>query len=230
MNWTKYDVYSRLLEDVHILIGGSVGSGKSVVMNALVATLLTYSPTEKCMMLIDPKRVDLKRYKDTAHCLGYASETHDIISLLQKASRIMDYRYQVMEEQDIDRYEGADLYIFVDEFGDLMTTIRKEFLPLFKHITQLGRAAGIHVVVATQCTLRSVIPTEVKINLDTRVALRVPSPLDSRNVLDCNGAEKLPKYGQGLIRWRGEVEPELWELPMYDKEDLRELARVRRAV
>lgn len=230
MNWIKYDVYSRLLEDVHILIGGSVGSGKSVVMNALIATLLTYSPTEKCMMLIDPKRVDLKKYKDTAHCIGYASEQNDIIALLEKASKIMDYRYQQMESQDLERYEGADLYLFIDEFGDLMTTDRKRFLPLIKHIAQLGRAAGIHVVMATQCTLRSVIPTEIKINLDTRVALRVPSPLDSRNVLDCNGAELLPKYGQGLIRWRGEVKPELWELPMYQSEDLKELARVRRAV
>ena len=111
-----------------------------------------------------------------------------------------------------------------------MTTDRRQFLPLIKRLAQMGRAAGIHVVMATQCTLRSVIPTEVKINLDTRVALRVPSPLDSRNVLDCNGAEKLPKYGQGLIRWRGEVTPELWELPMYQDEDLDELAQARRRI
>lgn len=115
-------------------------------------------------------------------------------------------------------YSGGDVYVIIDELADLMTTQKKAVLPLLQRLCQIGRAAKVHVIACTQCPLAKVIPTEVKVNFDARVALRTRSPQDSRNILNRTGCELLPRYGQGYY-----MTPEglnLWNIPMYSESDV----------
>ena len=109
----------ELLGKPHLLIAGSTGSGKSVLINSIMYTLLTYQPNEKQVMLIDPKRVELYGYKRVPHCIGYASETPDIIALLRRACEVMDQRYTEMQKEGKKLYEGSDIYVVIDEFADV---------------------------------------------------------------------------------------------------------------
>lgn len=231
---TSYDVFSRLLGEYHILIGGSTRSGKSVLINGLIAEVLLHEPSEMSMILIDPKGVELAPYRETAHCLRYACPNDgedrfkDIMDTLKYAAEIMRERYKIMRGARKKSWQEGHIYIFVDEFGDLMTLAKREFKPLFTHLAQMGAAAGIHLIAATQCTLRSVVPTEVTINLTTKICLRVPYPLDSRRIIGGPGGELLTP-GKALIVWLSNPRPELWEIPMYDEATLEALAYVKRA-
>lgn len=108
------------------------------------------------------------------------------------------------------------MYVVIDELADLMTTNKKQVQPILQRLCQIGRAANVHVVAATQCPLSAVIPTPIKVNFDSRVALRTRSGQDSRNILGVTGCELLPRYGQGYY-----MTPEgcrLYNIPMYETE------------
>lgn len=207
-----FTLYRDMLSQPHLLIAGATGSGKSVIINGLIYTALYDSPAAVRFILIDPKRVELIEYKPLPHTIQYASEPGEMIGALQGALDIVENRYKLMQRQHMKKYSGAAIYIVIDELADLMTTNKKQVQPLIQRLAQIGRAANIHIIAATQCPLAAVIPTPIKVNFDSRVGLRTRSRQDSRNILDCPGCEMLPRYGQGYY-----MTPEglqLYNIPM----------------
>lgn len=194
---TVYTLYKNMLAQPHLLIAGATGSGKSVVINGIITTALYDSPAAVQFILIDPKRVELIDYKKLPHTLKYASEPGDMVQALNYVMTITETRYKTMQAQRVKKYQGAAVYIVIDELADLMTTNRRQVQPIIQRLAQIGRAANIHIIAATQCPLASVIPTPIKVNFDSRVALRTRSAQDSRNILGKRGCEHLPRYGQG---------------------------------
>lgn len=195
-------LHNSLLTQSHLLIAGASGSGKSVLVNGLITNALHYLPFAKpgCkqFILIDPKRVELAPYRNLPHTIRYACEPDDMISALQAAVAITESRYRLMEEQGILKYNGSDIYVVIEELADLMTTNRKTVQPLIQRLSQIARAARVHIIAVTQCPLVKVIPTEIKVNFDGIVALRTRSAQDSRNIIGITGAELLPRYGECL--------------------------------
>ena len=177
-----------MLKQPHLLIAGATGSGKSVVINALIYTALFDHPTDgsggSLFILIDPKRVELAQYKALPHTLQYASEPDE-------------NRYREMQRDGARLYNGGDVYIIIDEFADLMTTQKRLIMPPIQRLAQIGRAAKVHIVLATQTPIAKILPTEIKCNFDARIALRTRSAQDSRNILGLAGCEALPRYGYG---------------------------------
>lgn len=204
---------SRLVLDfinqTHLLIAGTTGSGKSVIINNIIYTLLYKSPKEVKLILIDPKKVELVQYRELPHTLAYASEQADIINTIKKVVDLMEQRFQTMQKQSIKKSKEADIYIIIDEYADLITTSKKDVERLIYRIAQLGRAAKIHLIIATQRPTRDIITGQVKVNIDSRLALRVPTAQDSRNIINIKGAEQLGKYGQAFYLTPDTLTPQL---------------------
>ena len=198
----SWSLYEDMLRQPHLLIAGATGSGKSVVINALIHTALLrnapgYSIPNSCeFILIDPKRVELVQYRNLPHTICYASEQEQMVSALQYAISLCDFRYQQMQAQGLRKYPGGDVYVIIDEFADLMTTQKRVVMPLIQRLAQIGRAAKIHIILATQTPIAKVLPTEIKCNFDSRVGLRTRSQQDSRNIIGYRGLEELPRYGR----------------------------------
>lgn len=204
----KYDFYMDLLAQTHLLIAGATGSGKSVVVNGMLYTALLDNPYKYQFVLIDPKRVELSIYKNVPHTICYASEPVDMVNALKLAMDITEQRYKAMQAQQTRKYTGSKVLVVIDELADLMTTNKRQVKPLLQRLCQIGRAANICVIACTQCPLREIIDTSIKVNFDSRIALRTSCKQDSRNIIGQTGCENLPKYGQcyyktamGLTRW-----------------------------
>lgn len=212
-----YTLYKDMLIQPHLLIAGATGSGKSVIINGIIHTALYHSPATVGFILIDPKRVELAEYRYLPHCLCYASEPADMLHALGYAMDLTETRYKAMQRRGVRKYDGGDVYVIIDELADLMTTQKRAVTPLIQRLCQIGRAARIHVIAATQCPIAAVIPTPIKCNFDARVGLRTRSGQDSRNIIGKPGLEELPRYGQGYY-----MTPDgehLYNIPMIDDAD-----------
>lgn len=218
-----YTLYKDMLKQPHLLIAGATGSGKSVVINGLIYTALHDSPAAVEFILIDPKRVELVDYKPLPHTLKYASEPGDMVKALEKAMEITESRYRAMQRDRVKKYSGGAVYVVIDELADLMTTNKRQVQPLIQRLCQIGRAANVHVIAATQCPLATVIPTPIKVNFDARVALRTRSAQDSRNILGLKGCELLPRYGQGYYMTPDGLK--LYNVPMIDADSLHSMVK-----
>lgn len=194
---TFYNLYNDMLEQKHILIAGQTGSGKSVIINGIISTALYKTPDHVGFILVDPKRVELIKYKNLPHTVYYASEPDTMIKALKIGLAIIEKRYQEMQKKGIVKYNGKHIYIVIDELADLLTTDKKHILPLLQRIAQIGRAANVHIIAATQCPVAAILSTQLKVNFDCIVGLHTRSAQDSRNITGFAGCEKLPKYGQG---------------------------------
>lgn len=212
-----YTLYKDMLTQTHFLIAGAAGSGKSVIINGIIHTALYHSPATVGFILIDPKRVELSEYRHLPHCLRYASEPADMLNALCYAMELTEGRYKAMQRQGVRKFDGGDVYVIIDEFADLMTTQKRAVTPLIQRLCQIGRAASVHVIAATQCPIAAVIPTPIKCNFDARVGLRTRSAQDSRNIIGKPGLEYLPRYGQGYY-----MTPDgehLYNIPMIEDAD-----------
>lgn len=188
-----YTLYSALADRPHLLIAGATGSGKSVTVNGIIYTLLLSRSPYRCQfVLIDPKRVELVQYADLPHTARYASEPDEITGSLQWAVDEMENRFRSMQSARSREYDGGDLYVIIDELADLMTTQKDAALPLLQRIAQMGRAAHVHLIVATQCVLAKIVPTELKCNLSTVLGLRTATKAQSRFLVAVPGCELLP--------------------------------------
>ena len=216
-------ILSDLTDMRHLLIAGTTGSGKSVMTNTIIMSLLyRNSPSDMRLIIVDPKRVEMAVYKDIPHLLTpIINDTTKALSAMKWAASEMDRRYTVMEEQGVktiydynekmaskskeekkdDEESGKMPYIVIviDEMSDLMMQAGKELEPLIVRIAQLGRAAGMHLVLATQKPIVKVITGLIKGNIPSRIAFRVLSSMDSRIILDTSGAEKLLGQGDMLL-------------------------------
>lgn len=221
--------YSRLCADIlnqpHVLIAGATGSGKSVLINSILCAALYKTPGQAGLVLIDPKRVELCAYRRLPHTIRYASEPADIVNTINEAVTMMEYRYQLMQKQRLRKSNFGHVYIVIDEFADLITTSKKYVLQPLCRIAQLGRAANIHLIVATQRPTRDIINGQIKVNIDARIALRCPTAQDSRNIINVNGAEHLPRYGQGYYLTPESCTPRLVTIPLTQDEEISRLIK-----
>lgn len=217
-----FPLFADMAKQPHLLIAGATGSGKSVVINGIISTILTLdSPAAARLILIDPKRVELVQYKPLPHTICYASEPGEPARALNLAVNLIEGRYSQMQKQGVRKYNGGHIYVIIDELADLMLTDKKTVQPLIQRIAQIGRAAGVHLIAATQCPLATVIPTAIKCNLDSRVGLRTRSAQDSRNILGQAGCETLPRYGMAYYMTAEGTEK--WEIPMVSDDTINSL-------
>ena len=218
-----YKLYADMLKQPHILIAGATGSGKSVVINGMISTLLYRLPGQSTpdraqIILIDPKRVELVAYRNIPHTIKYASEPSEMLSALVYAMEVTETRYKMMQKERVKKFTGGDLYVIIDEFADLMTTQKRAVVPVIQRLAQIGRAAKVHIILATQTPIAKILPTEIKCNFDSRVGLRTRSAQDSRNIIGKAGLERLPLYGEGY--YMTPAQENLWDIPMVDENEL----------
>ncbi len=196
----------------HLLIAGATGSGKSVCMNTLIVSLACkVSPERVRMLLIDPKRVELTPYNGLPHLMApVVVDTEESVRALKGVMGEMFRRYRRMEELGVRNIEGYHshpqalepmpyLVIAVDELADLMMAASYEVEQTLTRLAQLGRATGIHLIVATQRPSVNVVTGLIKANFPSRVSFAVVSQVDSRTILDAAGAEKLLGRGDMLF-------------------------------
>ena len=202
----------------HLLIGGTTGSGKSVAINAmLMSILMRTTPAEVRLILIDPKRVELSAYNNVPHLyVPVVTEPKEAASALAWSVSEMERRLKVLQgagAKHIGQYNGMVqngkgpegavelpyLVIVIDELADLMMVAAKEVEDSVVRIAQLARAAGIHLIVATQRPEANVVTGIIKANITNRIAFNVASSIDSRVILDQPGAEKLVGLGDMLF-------------------------------
>lgn len=218
-----YNLCADILKQPHTLIAGATGSGKSVLINSLIYTALYAAPCEVGFILIDPKRVELVKYSTLPHCLLYASEPGQIIRAIRAAVQLMESRYKAMQSRRETETTEPHIFIVIDEFADLMTTQKTETLKPLCRIAQLGRAAHIHLIAATQRPTKDIINGQIKVNIDSRVALRCPTAQDSRNIINTKGAEALPRHGFGYYLTPDTMQPQLVNIPFTDPAELQRL-------
>jgi S-DNA-T family DNA segregation ATPase FtsK/SpoIIIE len=185
----------------HLLIAGSTGSGKSITLHTVIANLLKLSNIE--LFLVDPKKVEFNLYKDISN-VRYVSSYNGTISLLESLIRMMEQIYQVLSGFGFSSVKEMPLYknkvIIIDEVADLMMQQKNnEFENLLIRLAQKSRAAGIHIILATQRPSVDVITGLIKANFPSRLACKVASKVDSRVILDCNGAENLIGKGDSIL-------------------------------
>ena len=196
----------------HLLIAGSTGSGKSVFINAVICCLLmSMSPEKLKLILIDPKRVELTPYSGVPHLVvPPVVETEKVVTVLKSVISEMLDRYRRMQEvqaKNIEAYNKKTgenmpyLVVAVDELADLMMTASFDVEQSICRLAQLGRATGIHLIVATQRPSVDVVTGLIKANFPTRASFGVTSHIDSRTILDTTGAEKL--LGKGDMLYLG---------------------------
>ena len=195
----------------HVLIAGTTGSGKSIMLNAFITSLLfRNSPDEMKLILIDPKRVELTNYNGIPHLLTpVITEPEKILSSLKWAMAEMERRYKLFQSVGVRNITGYNemsgfqalpyIVIVIDELADLMMFAPVEIEDAITRIAQLARATGIHLVVATQRPSVDVITGLIKANIPCRIAFNVSSMVDSRVILDGPGAEKLLGRGDMLF-------------------------------
>ena len=213
----------------HLLVAGSTGSGKSVCINGIIASILMrYKPNEVKLVLVDPKKVELTNYNGIPHLLcPVVSDPKKASLTLQRVVVEMDNRFTLFSDNEVKNISGYNemiekenrkhpetpqakmpyIVVIIDELADLMLVASKEVEDSITRITQLARAAGIHLIVATQRPSTDVITGLIKNNIPSRISFAVSSQIDSRTILDQPGAEKLLGKGDMLYFPMGDSSP-----------------------
>ncbi len=203
-------IVANLAKLPHLLVAGTTGSGKSVGVNAIILSLLYRNdPDNLKLMMIDPKQVEFAPYEDLPHLITpIINAPNKAIKALQVATIEMDKRYELFSQikvKNIASYNEKvsikmpNFVIIIDELADLMITGGKEAEAFIARIAQMGRAAGMHLIIATQRSSVNVITGHIKANLPSRISYRVGSRIDSKVILDEMGAEDLLGNGDGLF-------------------------------
>ncbi len=213
-------VVRNMDEVAHILIAGTTGSGKSVLMNSLIMELLTYSTAQ--LLLIDPKNgAEFGIYEqDVHHRIDHiAKDTPDALRWLKIAVDTMEQRYSDMGRRGLKKYDGNKFIIVIDELADLMMTSGKEVEEHIIRIAQKGRAAGVHLIVATQDPRAQVITGLIKYNMPTKLCLATANARHSMNMIDCGKAAQLLGKGDAYIKLPDSVQLQRIQCPnISDKE------------
>lgn len=221
-------IWCEINKTPHLLVAGATGSGKSVCINGIICSILMRAkPDEVKLVLVDPKKVELGVYNGVPHLMcPVVTDPKKANVALKKIVAEMDRRYEDFSEHHVRNIEGYNNYVekknktlsedeqipkmpyivvIVDELADLMLVAGKEVESSIMRITQLARAAGIHLIIATQRPSTNVITGVIKANIPSRIAFTVSSNVDSRTILDQGGAEKLLGRGDMLFLPNGEI-------------------------
>lgn len=214
-------VVADLAKMPHLLIAGATGSGKSVCVNSIICSLLfRNTPDELRLILIDPKRIELSGYEGIPHLVQeVVTDNEDALAALNWAVAEMDRRYELLQkykvknllaynerikklkekDPELDEYQLPFVVIVVDELADLMMTVGRDIERPITRLAQMARAIGIHLILATQRPSIKVITGVIKANFPSRIAFKVSSKIDSRVIIDTNGADKLLGMGDSLF-------------------------------
>ncbi len=216
---------ARLEKLIHLLVAGATGSGKSVCLNTmLISFLYNASPEDLKLILVDPKQVEFSMYKGIPHLLipEIITDADKAVMMLEWACTEMDKRYallRTLRARNITEYNQKNevkdglyekmpyLVIVLDEVGDLMLKHKKEIEDKIVRLGQLARAAGIHLVLATQRPSVDIITGTIKANLPSRIAFQVTAPENSKTIIGCGGAENL--LGRGDMLFSDQASPDL---------------------
>lgn len=207
----------------HVLIAGSTGSGKSVAVNCMLVSLLcARSPEQVKFIIIDPKQLEFAAYEDIAHLIfPIVTDYKKAVPVLKWLVSAMEERYAMMAEHGVknifeyqklasNQFDLEDMpfiVLIIDELADLMMTTGKDVEDLIARIAQMSRAAGIHMIVATQRPSVDVITGLIKVNFPNRISFKVTSKIDSRTILDVMGAERL--LGKGDMLFLNAKDPDI---------------------
>ncbi|HEY9582026.1 MAG TPA: DNA translocase FtsK, partial [Savagea sp.] len=221
-------VLTELNKMPHVLVAGSTGSGKSVCINGIIISILMRAkPHEVKMMMIDPKMVELNVYNGIPHLLApVVTDPRKAAQALQKVVSEMERRYELFSHTGTRNIEGYNaqldrwneendekhprmpyIVVIVDELADLMMVASNDVEEAIMRLAQMARAAGIHLIIATQRPSVDVITGIIKANIPSRIAFAVSSAVDSRTILDGSGAEKLLGRGDMLFLPSGASKP-----------------------
>lgn len=215
-------IYAELNKMPHLLIAGATGSGKSVCVNTIISSILMRAkPDEVKLILVDPKKVELSNYNGVPHLLApVVTDPKKAAATLRETVSEMERRYDLFAGANVRKIETYNQYVekknqendaehqleklpyivvIFDEVADLMMVASKDVEDCIMRIAQLARAAGIHLIVATQRPSTDIITGVIKANIPSRIAFAVSSSIDSRTILDCTGAEKLLGKGDMLF-------------------------------
>ena len=208
-NISGTSIVSDLASMPHLLIAGTTGSGKSVCINTIILSLLYRHTPDKCkFILIDPKMLELSTYEGVPHLLcPVITEAKKAASVLGWVVKEMENRYRLMTKEGVRNIDGYNskhklpmpyIVVVVDEMSDLMLVAGKEIENYIQKLSQMARAAGIHIIMATQRPSVDVITGTIKANFPTRISFQVTSKIDSRTILGEQGAEQLLGKGDML--------------------------------
>ena len=223
-------IYAELNKMPHLLIAGATGSGKSVCINTIICSILMRAkPDEVKLILVDPKKVELSSYNGVPHLLApVVTDPKKAANVLREVVSEMERRYDLFASANVRNIEGYNVYannknsnledddkievlpyhvVILDEVADLMLVASKDVEDCIMRIAQMARAAGIHLIVATQRPSTDVITGVIKANIPSRIAFAVSSSIDSRTILDASGAEKLLGKGDMLFSPMGSSAP-----------------------
>lgn len=223
-------IYAQLNKMPHLLIAGATGSGKSVCINTIICSILMRAkPDEVKLILVDPKKVELSNYNGIPHLLApVVTDPKKAAATLREVVSEMERRYDLFANANVRKIETYNSYVdkkneeldeghqleklpfivvILDEVADLMMVASKDVEDCIMRIAQLARAAGIHLIVATQRPSTDIITGVIKANIPSRIAFAVSSSIDSRTILDCVGAEKLLGKGDMLFLPMGSNSP-----------------------
>ncbi|WP_052947807.1 DNA translocase FtsK [Aneurinibacillus tyrosinisolvens] len=210
-------VFANLAQMPHVLVAGSTGSGKSVFVNSIIVSLLySNSPEQMKMLMVDPKKVELSSYEGLPHLITpIVTDPRRAAVMLKKAEQEMEHRYEILAKagvRNIGTYNALHpddaipyFVIVLDELADLLMVSAAETEHSIQRLAQLGRAGGIHLIVATQRPTKAVLSPTIKANLPTRVAFSVSSSADSVTIIDARGANEL--LGQGDMLYVSNTQP-----------------------
>ena len=204
----KLTIYDELTKvDGGLLIAGTTGAGKSTVIEGIIDSIITrHEPAAKAgkdgalLYLCDPKIIELRRFRFLPHVARYEYTHEGIVDLLREVTALMEDRYTAMAFRGLRQWDGARAYVVIDELADLLITSRKRIEPLLMRLLCLCRAAGIVIVMATQQPSRTNGTGKMANCCTARLALRCTDAIESRQIIGKPGAEKLPRYGAGILR------------------------------
>lgn len=222
----------------HLLVAGTTGSGKSVFLNCLITSLLYgKSPKEMEMVLIDPKQVELTQYRELPHVKrDVVSNIYDALRTLEECIQEMTKRMTYIAYKKCknlaelnEKLDPKDrlpyIVVVIDEIAELMLQERKSFTEKLARISSLARAAGMHVIAATQRPSNDVVSGKIKVNFPARICFKVPSSVDSKVVLTTKGAEQLNQCGDAFALLPEKAGLTRVHIPMVDEKDVKKLIR-----
>jgi S-DNA-T family DNA segregation ATPase FtsK/SpoIIIE len=198
--------YFDIRKAPHMLVAGTSGSGKSVFLNSLIKQLLTIPNVE--LHLFDPKKVELNEFEGHKKVVEYSDKHKDIPTLLYNLTKEMDKRYEYLKEHKVKSIQNAPKmkykFVIIDEYADL--TMKSEVNHHVQVLSQKGRACGIHLIIATQRASTKIMGGDLKINFPCKVVFKMSKAVDSRVMMDEDGAEKLLGRGDMLFSFDGNIE------------------------